>query len=94
MQSVIVYRNPLEAAIWESLMNGGFIIVAAFIVAALIGVAVYAQIERLHHRAYRSWQWSSKKYGAIATLYLHNGKISIAAGLLALFAMHLWNMYG
>ena len=94
MQSVIVYHNPLEAAIWDSLMNGGWVVVFAFIVATLVGVGVYAQIEKLHRRAYRSWQWSSKKYNAIATLYQHNGKISIAAGLLALFAMHLWNMYG
>lgn len=30
MQSIIVYRNPMEAAIWESFSNGGFEIMAVF----------------------------------------------------------------
>lgn len=34
MQSVIVYRNPLEAMMWEGLMNGSFFPV-------IVGVVVF-----------------------------------------------------
>lgn len=33
MQSIIVYRNPFEAYLWEGLMNGSFLpLIAAFVV--------------------------------------------------------------
>lgn len=34
MQSVIVYRNPLEAMMWEGLMNGSFFPI-------IVGVVVF-----------------------------------------------------
>lgn len=94
MQEVIIYRNPFEAAIWHSLMNGGFIVVLAFLVAALIGVGVYVQIEKLHERAYKTWRFDGTSYKTVAFFYLHVGKISIAAGLLSLYVMHLANIKG
>lgn len=33
IQSVIVYRNPMEAALWELLMSGGFFAVIVGVIA-------------------------------------------------------------
>ena len=93
MQSVIVYRNPLEAMIWESMMNGGALVFIIVMGIALLGVATYAGIERLHHNAYRKWRYSQRPYGFVATLYIHNGKISIAVSVLAALALHLWYLH-
>lgn len=94
MQSIIVYRNPLEAAFWDSMMNGGFVVVLAVMAAALVSVGVYVQIEKLHQHAYVKWRYTGRSYKAIATLYLHVGKISIACSLLFLYTLHLWNIHG
>lgn len=92
MQSVIIYRNPLEAAVWESLMNGGFIIVLAFILAALVGVGVYWLIDNYTDRYARI----PGTRGLVQASFLrrHIGKISIAAGFGSLFLMHLANIKG
>lgn len=52
MQSIIVYRNPLEAMIWGKLMEGGFglAILAAAILSVLAAVAVNAALAKTHPR--------------------------------------------
>lgn len=44
MQSIIVYRNPLEAALWEGLMSGSFFPV---IVGIVVFFALFLTINRL-----------------------------------------------
>ena len=94
MQSVIVYRNPLEAAIWESLMGGGGVVFFAVLLIGLVGVLTYVGIEKMHARAYRRWRATGRPYRCIATLYLHVGKISIGVSLLTAAVMHYWYVYG
>ena len=97
MQEVIIYRNPLEAAIWSSLMNGGFVVVLVFILAALVGVGVYTQIERLVSRSRRRYGYTTARtMGWTVTDFLsrHNGKISIAVSLISLYLVHLANIKG
>lgn len=92
MESIIVYRNPLEALIWDSLMNGGFWVVIAFFLAAGAGVAVYGLIEKL---VYGPYAWGKfNKFDARLMLYMHKGKISIAVSVLVLYLFHVANMNG
>lgn len=45
MQEVIVYRNPLEAAIWQTVMNGEFFVVAVGLVAFfLVFLAIHGLV--------------------------------------------------
>lgn len=60
MQSIIVYRNPLEAAIWEGIMsNGGAIF--AFLLWVIVTVTIFAfiasrkPVERMLWRKSRSF---------------------------------------
>lgn len=101
MDSVIVYRNPLEAMIWESLMNGGAGPFFAIVLCALAGVLTYAAIERIgrdHWRQRRlthTYGTTHKVPNGIALwMVRHNGKISIAVSLLSAAAMHHWYVYG
>ena len=49
MQSVIVYRNPMEAAFWEMAMRGEFFVV-------MVGVAVFfAVFLTLNHLVSARW---------------------------------------
>lgn len=52
MQSIIVYRNPLEAMIWGQLMEGefGLVIIAAGVLSVLAAIAVNAALEKTHPR--------------------------------------------
>lgn len=52
MQSIIVYRNPLEAMIWGQLMEGGIglVIIVAAILSVLAAIAVNAVLEKTHPR--------------------------------------------
>lgn len=91
MDSVIVYRNPLEAMMWESIFNGGGWVFLAVAIAGGIGAFVYAQIDK--HTS-----WSRTRYTgrgrARSFLGEHNGKISIAVAVLALYLMHLASIKG
>lgn len=52
MQSVIVYRNPLEAMMWDSLMNGGFFfyfLIIAFL-AVMIPVLINWMVSGCYYR--------------------------------------------
>lgn len=50
MQSIIVYRNPLEAAMWEGMSNGNLFpfIVASFV--CVFAVMIYSSIEQKIYR--------------------------------------------
>lgn len=54
MQEIIVYRNPLEAAMWHGIMDGSFFPV---IVGVLVFFAVFlglnALLEKIDRRLYR-----------------------------------------
>lgn len=93
MQTVIVYRNPLEAAIWESLMDGGWGIMLAVFAIALVGVLTYTTIERVHRNAYRKWRCVGKPYRNVAFLYLHVGKVSITVAAIFAVILHYWYVY-
>lgn len=52
--TIIVYRNPLEAAIWDSLMGGGlFPLLAGLFVAFIVGLTVAHFCEWLAVRFHR-----------------------------------------
>lgn len=44
MQEVIVYRNPIEAAVWSAIMNGSFMPVIAGV---LVFFVVFVGFERV-----------------------------------------------
>jgi hypothetical protein len=73
-QSIIVYRNPLEAAIWESGLVGPFIL------SGLVFVLVFAGIVKLagRHAMYRSkrttiiqWIAAIVAFAIAATVFVH-----------------------
>ena len=96
MQSVVVYRNPLEAAIWEGLMNGGWLFIIVLLVATLAGVWVYSAIENLQRaqRRQRTYMTEASKSTLVYQLYNHRGKIAMAVTLGLLVFAHLANMRG
>lgn len=55
MQSIIVYRNPLEAMLWESIMTGGFL---AFMIPAVLGIIVARMLDRPLQKRYN---WRTKR---------------------------------
>jgi hypothetical protein len=96
MQSIVVYRNPLEAAIWEGLMGGGWMFIVVLIVATLAGVWVYTAIEASYRRHRHTYTFSSKKTPNtwFYTVYRHNGKIATAVTIGLLILAHVANMRG
>lgn len=74
--NVVVY-DPITAALF---LDGGYVIILALIVAALIGVGVYHQLEK-RVKMYGFW-------------YRHMGKLSIAVSVLSLYLMHLSSVRG
>ncbi len=70
MQSIIVYRNPLEAAAWEMLMTGeGFVPIFAGI------IVFFAILLTLHKIAGQPWG----KVKWWQDVYLHMGVSAMAA---------------
>lgn len=47
MQEIIVYRNPLEAAVWHSIMSGDFAII---IMGAILALAFFLGSHRILER--------------------------------------------
>jgi hypothetical protein len=90
MQHSVTVYTPIEAALF---LNGGWAIVLAFIVAALVGAGVFSLIERYTG----CWQLR-RRYDRPRTfkqmIARHNGKISIATGMLTLYLIHLANVKG
>jgi len=68
MQSIIVYRNPLEAAIWEGMSNGNFFpfIVATFV--CVFAVILYSEIETKIYRKLNKRNNSSTGVVIVAAL--------------------------
>lgn len=52
-QSIIVYRNPLEAAMWESVMNSDSPIILIVILALVISVVLFIVYEWVCRRSFR-----------------------------------------
>ena len=73
MQEIIVYRNPLEAALWSAIMDGSFL-------AALVGVAaffcVFLAVNRVLNKG-RSWGKNVKR----------NTNIALGVGVLSAVAV-------
>ena len=65
MQSIIVYRNPLEAMLWEGLMSGAFFPV-------IVGVVVFFVVFLIINRvlAGRSSYGDRAKYASYVSLAL------------------------
>ena len=52
-QSIIVYRNPLEAAMWEGIMSGGFPVILFMILMLVISVMLFIGYEWVCRRSFR-----------------------------------------
>ena len=53
-QSIIVYRNPMEAAMWEGIMNSDFPIILFCILTLIISVALFLIYDKVkRHLSYR-----------------------------------------
>lgn len=50
MQEIIVYRNPMEAAFWNSMSNGGAPIFFTAILLGIFWAVVYTIAEKLYDR--------------------------------------------
>lgn len=69
-QSIIVYRNPMEQAFWETVMNGQFFpVIAAIIVFFVVLLTAHNLLERFN----RPRAWNSPV----------NGYVSLALGAVA-----------
>lgn len=47
--SIIVYRNPMEKAFWESMQNGGALVFVSFIVTAIFVTWAICQLDKRHN---------------------------------------------
>ena len=73
-QSIIVYRNPLEAAFWESgLLLPASVFVLSFLIVLLVGM-------KIQDAVFRSAKWP--RFGAA---YNYSGYGVIAVSLVAAF---------
>ena len=73
MQEIIVYRNPLEAALWSAIMNGSFFPVIVGVVAFFCTFLVVNQVLNKG----RSWGKNIKR----------NTNIALCAGVLSAVAV-------
>ena len=62
MQEIIVYRNPLEAALWSAIMDGSFFPVIVGVVAFF---CVFLAVNRVLNKG-RSWGKNVKRNTNIA----------------------------
>ena len=62
MQEIIVYRNPLEAALWSAIMDGSFFPVIVGVVAFF---CAFLAVDRVLNKG-RSWGKSAKRNTNIA----------------------------
>mgnify|MGYP001577721144 CR=1 FL=1 len=69
MQEIIVYRNPLEAALWSAIMSGDFFPVIVGVVAFF---CVFLAANRVLNKG-RSWGKNAKR----------NTNIALGAGVLS-----------
>jgi hypothetical protein len=77
MQSIIVYRNPMEVAIWESIMNGDIQFVPLF-TAGFVFIAVMMALSKVMEAKFGFRQpkwavplmWSVGILSAILTVFL------------------------
>jgi hypothetical protein len=90
MTEIIVYRTPLEAAIWHSFMDGGAIVWLVIMALGLLWAGTYVGYERLV-RSYAMYRhqpvWKARPRwvpgpGWTATL------VTVAAAI----AIHLYNI--
>lgn len=79
MQEVIVYRNPLEAALWNTLMSGEFFPV-------VVGVVVFFVVFLALNAAFCK-RWGSWGKGASTRT-----NIALAVGALSGF-LTIWKMW-
>ena len=78
MQEIIVYRNPLEAAFWNSMSNGGALIFLIVLMIGVFWVFVYLLTEK-NARAfnkgmrdtYSICMWVSNLSTAALVAFLH-----------------------
>lgn len=52
MQEIIVYRNPMEAAMWQALMSGEFF---PAVIGVVVFFAVFLSLHSLLVKRYGSW---------------------------------------
>jgi|GEM_PF-6566868 len=57
MQEIIVYRNPLEAAMWQMLQNGQMFPIIVGCIAAVFGVIAAAWVTNKIWGSFRAPKW-------------------------------------
>ena len=73
MQEIIVYRNPLEAALWSAIMDGSFFPVIVGVVAFF---CAFLAVNRVLNKG-RSWGKNAKR----------NTNIALGVGVLSAVAV-------
>jgi hypothetical protein len=87
MQSIIVYRNPAEAMLWESGM--AFPLFSALVVGLVVFLAVFSALDRFGHlfvehgrrSRYVGWGYRNQRNTYIA------GAVAVIAGVLLFIYM-------
>lgn len=96
MQSIIVYRNPVEAAFWDIFMTDPLSMILFFLILAAafaVGLFVYNTIDKWWSRQRFTQSFGSNKMPKWKMrLYHWKGYIAGAAALLFLYGVHLFNM--
>lgn len=70
-QSIIVYRNPVEAAFWEG--GYAFPLIASMVVLVVVLVALNAIGDRIfgrHGNRYKFWSWKGPSNMAVCIIVL------------------------
>lgn len=81
VQEIIIYRSPVEKALWDMTSNGDIIPIAVGCLAALI---VFLVLQSLGSKMVRGWNYG--RTGALAVY--GTGLIAIFAGIFA--ANYMW----
>lgn len=76
MQEVIMYRNPIEAAVWSAIMNGSFLPVIAGV---LVFFVVFVGFERVLNKG--------RNFGKNVRI---NTNISLILGTVCSFITMFW----
>lgn len=54
--SIIVYRNPLEKAMWESLSGDGGVVFVVFMVSFVVSITVLMALKNLYYKVNKKRQ--------------------------------------
>lgn len=87
MTEIIAYRNPLEAAIWNAMANGGVVVFFVVLLLGALWVTTYIAVEYMTTRP--------STMQVIATRgrrLLTPGRVATVVTLIAITAIHWYNL--